>query len=435
MNKIITLAIAFLIFVPFASINGSNVHTIITSNGVLYVGGSGPNNYTSIQSAINDAENGYTIFVYYGNYNESVVINKSISLIGIEKNGEKPIIDGGGRNFAVNITADRCTLKGFVMKSKEVLVAPEEPPACKIRSDGNVIEYNTFMYGRCSFYLDQSSYNSIKNNEITKGYWSGLQVDHCENNFIIHNTLKDNMAEGLEINGGSNNVVSYNNITKNCDGIELWYTDDAIISFNHIYSNDQYGITACACSNLSILNNSIHNHAYGGLLLTDCSYCTISGNEIYSNQGGVMIQSGTGYITSNNNVVTWNEVYSNGVGIYLEFYCENNHIKYNNLIDNDRNAYFWFFEQPFPNVWDRNYWSDWSLSTPKPVKGTLDVVIDVFRFSFLFRIPWFMFDKHPAMEPYGNFTLNAEHDGHAMEKGFIPSLPLIHHPLFSRVSK
>ena len=34
----------------------------------LYVGGSGPNNYTSIQSAIDDAVDGDTVFVYSGTY-------------------------------------------------------------------------------------------------------------------------------------------------------------------------------------------------------------------------------------------------------------------------------------------------------------------------------------------------------------------------------
>ena len=70
MKKIAVMAIAFLLFIPFASINGNNVFLIKNTNGnILYVGGSGPNNYTSIQSAINDASNGYTIYVYPGNYN------------------------------------------------------------------------------------------------------------------------------------------------------------------------------------------------------------------------------------------------------------------------------------------------------------------------------------------------------------------------------
>ena len=36
------------------------------SGNTLYVGGIGPDNYTSIQAAINDASDGDTIFVYEG---------------------------------------------------------------------------------------------------------------------------------------------------------------------------------------------------------------------------------------------------------------------------------------------------------------------------------------------------------------------------------
>lgn len=49
----------------------------LTSNGNwLYVGGSGPGNYTTIQSAIDAASSGDTVFVYSGIYYENVNINK-----------------------------------------------------------------------------------------------------------------------------------------------------------------------------------------------------------------------------------------------------------------------------------------------------------------------------------------------------------------------
>jgi hypothetical protein len=51
----------------------------------LYVGGTGPGNYTSIQSAINDATSGDTVFVYSGTYYENIVIDVSINLIGENK--------------------------------------------------------------------------------------------------------------------------------------------------------------------------------------------------------------------------------------------------------------------------------------------------------------------------------------------------------------
>ena len=46
---------------------------------VLYVGGSGPGNYTKIQDAVDDASDGDTVFVYSGIYYETIFLtNKSI---------------------------------------------------------------------------------------------------------------------------------------------------------------------------------------------------------------------------------------------------------------------------------------------------------------------------------------------------------------------
>ena len=58
----------------------------INNGKTLYVGGDGPNNYSSIQEAINAAENGDTIFVYSGIYHENVVIKKSVRVVGENKN-------------------------------------------------------------------------------------------------------------------------------------------------------------------------------------------------------------------------------------------------------------------------------------------------------------------------------------------------------------
>ena len=59
----------------------------------LYVGGSGPGNYTSIQDAIGDAIGGDTVFVFDESspYYENVVVNRQISLIGEDR--DTTIID------------------------------------------------------------------------------------------------------------------------------------------------------------------------------------------------------------------------------------------------------------------------------------------------------------------------------------------------------
>jgi len=61
-------------------------------NAPLFVGGTGPLNYTSIQDAINDVSAEGYVMVYAGVYYENIIIDKNIILIGEDRNNT--IIDG-----------------------------------------------------------------------------------------------------------------------------------------------------------------------------------------------------------------------------------------------------------------------------------------------------------------------------------------------------
>jgi len=60
-------------------------YTVKAAGNTLYVGGNSPGNYTTIQSAINTANPGDTIFVYSGTYYENVLVNKTLNLFGENK--------------------------------------------------------------------------------------------------------------------------------------------------------------------------------------------------------------------------------------------------------------------------------------------------------------------------------------------------------------
>jgi nitrous oxidase accessory protein NosD len=74
----------------------------------------GSDNYKTIQEAINNASSGDTIFVRKGIYTENIVINKSITLIGEDR--ESTIIDGGATGNVISIKASNVTIKGFTIK-------------------------------------------------------------------------------------------------------------------------------------------------------------------------------------------------------------------------------------------------------------------------------------------------------------------------------
>ena len=86
MKKILSMYVIFsLIFLGFNGIlnlmNMSN-SGYAEAKSVIYVGGSGPGNYSKIQDAIDNATSGDIIQVWAGIYYENIVINTTISLIG-----------------------------------------------------------------------------------------------------------------------------------------------------------------------------------------------------------------------------------------------------------------------------------------------------------------------------------------------------------------
>ena len=420
MKKIAVMAIAFLLFIPFASINGNNVSLTNDTNGnIFYVGGSGPNNYTSIQSAINDASNGYTICVYPGNYNESIVINKSISLIGIEQNGEKPVIDGGGRLYAVNISADGCIVKQFKIINYENQTRYIGKVTVLISSDGNLIENNTIdldtMYmNTVTLLFHYASYNKIVNNTLTGTLGEILYIYFGSNNLIKGNSISSRTSEwiGIDIFKSHNNTITKNTITKVLHGISTWASNNTIISYNKVCHNTQYGMGIDASYNNTIIGNNISYNGCDGVYIIDSSYSGVYNNIIFHNGWDGIQLSSTSYVVKGMyNKIAHNTISENGlIGMHIWGWCKYNTIEENNIIGNKKyNAHFVIPDRSYNNTWDANYWGNWHIPLPKPIFG-------------LSRIyPWLNFDKHPATQPYGNFTLeNTVQPMNTLEKeGFV----------------
>jgi len=132
---------------------------------ILYVGGSGPGNYSSIQAAINAANNGDTVFVYDDSspYFENVIIDESINLIG--ENKETTVINGGGSGDFVYISANGVSISGFTVQN------------CGSTSNAVGIELNNVQ--SCN----------IENNKINSNNGDGIEVFHSNSNTISNNII------------------------------------------------------------------------------------------------------------------------------------------------------------------------------------------------------------------------------------------------------
>ena len=336
----------------------------------LYVGGSGPNNYTHIQDAIDNASDGDTVFVYDDSspYCENIIINKSIDLIG--ENKDTTIINGSYGGDVIKITVDSVSITRFTIRNS--------------------------TFGGAGIDI-HSSYNNISDNNIISNH-NGIKLHYSSNN-IFGNTISSNYLEGILLDySSSNNSICSNKISDNDKGIWLYYSSNNSICSNKISDNDQSIYFTCS-SNNNVSNNKILNNG-GGIWLVSSSNNSIFSNNISSNKWeGISL-----WYSSNNNSISSNNILNNHRGVEIIYNSNFNVIKYNNFIKNDIQAIFKYTPEiphlrPFSNHWNRNYWDNWPGLIPKPVFGLIEVEAHP-RKAF----PWFNFDWHPAEEPYERWS-------------------------------
>jgi parallel beta-helix repeat protein len=211
---------------------------IPTINGnTLYVGGDGPENYTKIQDAINDSVDGDTVFVYDDSspYYENLVINKTINLIG--ENRDTTIIDGIGYAIysVVFVSANEVTISGFTIQSSGNIVYD----GLRIISESNIISNNiiTSINRRAGIWIRTSSNNIITANTISNNK-DGIQFVSTSYNTISDNTILNN-GKGIVLSHSGQNNIKDNNITLNGDGMYLHKSSSNIIKNNNFLENER----------------------------------------------------------------------------------------------------------------------------------------------------------------------------------------------------
>ncbi|KYK24030.1 hypothetical protein AYK24_06860 [Thermoplasmatales archaeon SG8-52-4] len=328
MNKKILIAgffVSVMLLVPINSAYSNigiqtDTKPIIQSNrgDTLYVGGSGPGNYSNIQDAIDNATNGTTIFVYDDSspYIESPFINKSINLIGESKN--TTVIDGNSGGSVFIITADWVNLSCFTIQNSEKAGINSKASHLKI--------------------ID----NIFINNE-----WCGIYLESSHHNVICKNVI-DNNGHGLYLKS-NNNIISENIISSNNNGIFFASTKGNTVKNNSIIDNSNNGIDLSLGRDNLIENNDIIS-SKNGIWVFDTKNNTISGNNINKNSDGIQ------FVSSDHINIYGNDISDNNIGIILGNSVENNFI--DNIFLNNIKKGIYLESSSYNNKISNNIFSD-----------------------------------------------------------------------------
>jgi parallel beta-helix repeat protein len=336
-----------------------------------------PDDYPTIQDAVDNADPSDTIIVRDGTYTENVDVDKGHLTIRSENGADYTIVAAVNTNDHVfNVTTDYVNISGFTVERATegrssgiyLLGACNCDISNCIASNNNYGIYlcyrssnNTITNNIASnndyhgIYLLKSSDNTITNNIASNNYRKGIYPRHSSNNTITNNDVSNNKDNGIYLYDSSNNTITNNNVSNNDDnGIELYYSSDNNTITGNNASDNGDGIELGNSSDNEIVGNNASDNRYG-IRLYKSSDNEIVGNNASDNWYGIELGNSSYNviglnIASNNyrygieldnsgdNVIGLNYASNNEhTGIYL-YDSSDNEIYLNNFIDNDDNV-------------------------------------------------------------------------------------------------
>jgi len=202
----------------------------VSNGNTLYVGGIGVGNYTTIQSAVDNASDGDTVFVYNGTYHEDNVHirYKSINLVGEDKN--TTII---ANTFILIYSSRNVIIHGFTI-IKEVTHTED-------------INIEFLNCSNCTFYdnIVQSNLSLLR----------GIYIVESSEIKIFKNTIKG-ARNSIGIDDSQNCVIQDNYITSGNCGIQIYHSTNVTVFRNHI-SKYQTGISIDFPKNVDVIQNNL----------------------------------------------------------------------------------------------------------------------------------------------------------------------------------
>lgn len=326
-----------------------------------------PDNYTTIQAAINAANSGDTVIVRNGTYLENVHVNKTLKLIG----ENFPIIRGRHLGFwgqpTLVVEADNITISGFEIQHETG--RPERDLGISMSSSYNNISNNIIRYTLGAISMNSGCWHNVIANNIIEQNGGGIGVAGSFN--LIIGNLVSNNSDGISVGWPRNSLINNTVVNNGWSGIRL----DAyyIMMRNNSISGSSYNFITFETLLLNLVNdidtsNSVnekpiyywvthHNETVptdaGYVAVVNCTNMVIEGLDLKKNGQGVLVAYSINCTVRDCNLTNnyWGArlLYSTNVTIY-----HNNLI--NNYIQTETNSI---------NTWDDgypsggNYWTSY----------------------------------------------------------------------------
>ncbi len=210
-----------------------------------------PDNYKTIQEAVDKALSKDIIIVKEGEYRENIVLTKPLT-IKSSKGPDFTSIQAGNSDepvFKVSNVKEAAII-GFKITGSSA------SGIHLINSQYNDISGNKISGNEIGIFLLSSNNNSLTNNQADLNEQIGIYLELSDNNILKENSASQNKEKGIFLSSSSKNILIKNSVFLNAwNGITLWTSHNNTLQDNNVFRNT-YGIVISDSEGNGLNDNS-----------------------------------------------------------------------------------------------------------------------------------------------------------------------------------
>lgn len=294
-----------------------------------------PDDYGSIQEAIDSAEDGDTVFVKSGVYNESLTIDKSVFLVG--ENSGNTIIEGSHGAPVIVVRYDNVSISSFTLRNgvgASTIYYRAATAVHLLHSNGCNVSGNVIVNSGIGVWIYDASGNSVTGNGISQCNY-GIIVESSDTNTVTANSVTNNIG-GIRLISSSNNKLRYNVMTDNSRGFSV--SGDTLSMFVNDVDNsntvnnkpicyligasdetvptDAACVVLVNCTDMTVRNFNLAK-AYDAILLAGTHNSTVTNNVIGDSETGIRLFASSRNLITGNSLNCSTGIVSDGNGTQL----------------------------------------------------------------------------------------------------------------------
>jgi nitrous oxidase accessory protein len=310
----------------------------------------------SIAAMILAAQPGDTVQVARGVYAEHLLIDKPLTLQGIDR----PTISGQENGDVIRVRAVDVRIQGFIIRDSGVdLTAQNAGVYVEPGSDRIIVRDCALVYNLFGVWLERSKDARVLHNIITgkrdllsAARGNGIQVFASNGVQVIDNNISYT-RDGIYVDVSSNALFRGNKIHHLRYGTHYMNTNNSVWENNESYLN-RGGLALMEVRDLTVRNNIAWGNTDHGIMLRTIQDSVIENNVVAGNGRGFFIYD------AEYNVVRKNLVIDNRVGIHLTAGSSNNKVDGNDFIGNQEQIKYVAARDVEWGRTQGNYWSNYS---------------------------------------------------------------------------